>query len=166
MGLLDFFGFQNPSNTNKRALAFSETIAAQAYLIQSVLCGHPLVASTEWVITAADGVQSNKILIAAPTAPLTRTHVMLISAFLSASVTVPVDVRIGFGAGSLSAESNGGIARVILNAELTAGGGINRGSGTAQIGQSSAGHSLVMNCDAPTGGKLIVLASYFQSDIP
>lgn len=158
---LDFLGFQNPTQLDKRALALRFAIGAQQYLAEFIIPGHPLITRTEWVFTTA---QTNAALIAAVAA--TRTHLMQLGVFIHASASVNVAARIGFASAALPAESVNGASGIILNHELMAGSGIVLGDGGSPFAQSAINQPLLLTCGAPTGGKIVVVASYFQSDIP
>lgn len=168
MGLLDYFGFKVPSPENKRVLALLETLTSVGqggtpfpYLLQWVMLGHPLPARLSRTITTA---KTDHILIAAPTPPMQRTMLVHCRAVLDPSVTNNPKVRMAFGA-TVPAESDTvNEGRIAENIVLTAGSGANQGDGIAQLVQGSAGQPLVITCDAPVGGAIRILGSYFQTD--
>lgn len=152
---------QVPTSTVKSAAALQESLNGSPYLFEYVMPGHPLITQFEFVTTA---VQTNAVLLNAGGAGI-RTAITMIAAFLSLGVTVNVPVRIGLVTGTLPPESMTGSAGIVLNHELAPGGGVVLGNGGSIIAISPANTTLRMTCGAPTGGKLVVLVSYFQPQI-
>jgi hypothetical protein len=152
---------QVPTSSVKNAGALQVNLSAQPMVIEYVIPSHPLPVNREWVTTA---LQTNAVLIVAPGVGV-RTALTKLAVLLSANASVNVDVRIGFAATTLSPESFAGVDDIAVNHQLTPGGGIILGNGSAIICQGAANLPLRITNTVPTGGRLIVLATFFQPQI-
>jgi hypothetical protein len=154
---------QVPTSTVKSAAALQIALNAVPYVIEYVIPSHPQPEQREWVMLAAS---TNVALIPSPGANI-RTALTMISVFLTASASVNCPVRIGFAVTALPAETplTAGVAQIVVNHELTPGGGVVIGNGASVFCLSSPTTVLRVTNGVPTGGKLVILASYFQPQI-
>lgn len=126
--------------------------------------GRDDIESYEWVFTSA---QTNVTIV--PGIPGSHIRVTEAEATVDSDGTTNVHCRIFFsGSGTLPAIVNNsatGLRGCILShSDLPPGSGIIRGTGAAVIASSLAGESIVITCDAATGGALrVVLALYREA---
>jgi hypothetical protein len=147
--------------SNPAAVAASDLtrILANRHGIPFVIGGHPNVVPREYMATSA---QTDDAIITVSSG--TKIVVTAIEATTDADTSVDVGVRIGFGAANVPAEPTDGNTVdgvVFSHSGIAAGSGVSRGSGDGIIGIGGDGEDLRITSEAPTGGKLRVLVSYF-----
>lgn len=121
--------------------------------IPFVLGGHPNIVTLEAAYTSA---QTDTAIIAS-IATGTKIVVTQIQVLCANANTAFPQCRVGFGA--TNTPTTTGV--VLTHPGIPAGGGVSRGDGSGIIGIGGDGEELRITCDAPTGGSLRVLVSYF-----
>ena len=125
-----------------------------------VMGGHPNILTREWVITDADGAQTNaQLLTVGGGVRIVVTQAQMV---MSGANTGEVAGRLGLSGTGLSAPSpTTGIGGIILSGKFSKNGGLSRGTGAAIIAIGGDGDDLVLTCDDPAGGDIRILVSYF-----
>ncbi len=124
-----------------------------------VIGGHPNVITRENTILSSDGAQTNAALISVSTgSKIVLTQISVVS---DAATTVNTAVRIGFGTATVPAATLAGTAKLVLNGNFSAGGGMQKGNGAGIIGVGADDEDLRITCGAPTTGALYVAYSYY-----
>ena len=118
--------------------------------------GHPEAQSYEWSFAAA---QTNAVLWIGQ--PGIAWKVLMAKATTDADCTVNVACRVGFsGTGSLATLTSNSLTpargTVLSEADIPPGSGIVLGGGGGIIARGGSGESLLITCDAATGGSLRV----------
>jgi hypothetical protein len=126
-----------------------------------VIGGHPNVRTAVYNTTAA-GTDDN---VLAAIASGTKYVVTRVTAALGAAATVPVAVRLGFGAstipalGASAADAVEGI--LVYHPGLVPGSGFQMGDGSGILGVGGDGEELRITNDVPTGGTLAVSVTFY-----
>jgi hypothetical protein len=129
----------------------TDLLASRAGIL-FVLGGHPNIVTFEAEYTSA---QTNIAIVTVSTG--TRIVVTQIQVLVSNATTATPGVRVGFG--TASTPTTTGV--VLTHGGIPGGGGVSRGDGGGIIGIGADDEDLRITCDAPTGGNLRVLVSYF-----
>lgn len=110
----------------------------------------------EITVAAADGAQTNLDISPAAISSKQRLLVHEIQASSDKDGSANAAVRVGFGASALPAAALAGAAGIVLShADLAPGEFIH-----GYAGMGAAGEKLLLSCDAPTGGNLVILYRY------
>ncbi len=132
--------------------------------IQWVLGGHPNITTREYMTTAE---RTNDPII--DTIPAGSYIVILeIEVLTSVATTANPQVRIGFGTTTVPTEPTSGNTidgLVISHPGLAAGSGVVRGTGGTAVSVGGSNQELRITNDAPTGGQITVLISYYVSSL-
>lgn len=128
---------------------------------QFVIGGHPNAKTATYNTTAS---QTDDTLMAA-IAGGTKYAVTALAVTLDEACTVGVAVRIGFGTANVPALGSSGADAVddilLYHPGMVPGGGMTRGDGSGILGVGGDGAELRITCEAPTGGTLGVMITYF-----
>jgi hypothetical protein len=117
-----------------------------------VLGGHPNILTLEAAYT---GAQTNAAIITVSAgSKIVVTQIQVLCA--NANTAFP-QCRVGFHA--TTTPTTTGV--ILTHPGIPAGGGVSRGDGSGILGVGADGDDLRITCDAPTGGSLRVLVSYF-----
>ncbi len=147
--------------TNPTAVAAADrtVLYANRAGVPFVIAGHPNVITRENTILSSDGAQTNAALVSVSAG--SKIVVTQISVVSDAATSVSTAVRIGFGTATVPAATLAGTAKLILNGNFAAGGGMQKGNGAGIIGVGADDEDLRITCGAPTSGALYVAYSYY-----
>jgi hypothetical protein len=156
---MGFRAIAHGANPTAVAAADRTDWLANRHGIPWVIGGHPNVITRSATIDDADGAQTDASLLTVSAG--TKIVVTALSAICASSNSGAVAVRIGFGAATLGAASEGGTAGILLEGKYAASGGNQKGNGAGILGIGGDGEDLRITCDDPTGGSLFVTFSYY-----
>ena len=125
--------------------------------------GHPNIITRTVYISAATGAQTDATIVGT-IATGTKVAVTSIAVTVDSAVTATggVAVKLGFGATTIPADSATGANGILLDHKgIAAGSGIVLGAGAGLLGIGADGEELRLTCEAPTGGGLSVMFSYY-----
>lgn len=151
-------------NPTAKALGDRAKAIASVHGVPFVIGGHPNVVIRSTVVAAADGAQTNFALGAiAPGGKIVLTR---LSVMASGANTVPVDVRIGFGASVVPAPTLAPVTGILIDARaMLAGSSRDIGDGSGILGVGQDAEDLRMTCSSPTGGHLTISFSFYTIEI-
>lgn len=128
--------------------------------IPFVIGGHPNVQVVTARRAAADSGVTDGAIVSVSTG--TKIVVTRLTVTASNANTVNVAVKVGFGTSTLTADSTTGAANVICDHEgIPPGGGFTIGDGSGILAVGADDADLRWTCDTPTGGHIIISASYY-----
>jgi hypothetical protein len=153
----------NPLKLGAKAVEFGATptavsagqrtdLYANRHGVLFVMGGHPNVVSTRVNYT---GAQSNAAIVTVGSG--TRIVVTQAMILLSTPTTATPAVIVGFG----TATTPTGDGVIVGHPGLAGGGGVSRGDGSGIITIGADGEDIRITCDAPTGGSVTILISYY-----
>jgi len=120
--------------------------------VQFVVGGHPNIITLEFATT---GAETNTALITVSSG--TCIAVTQIQAVVDEANTVGVGLRVGFATSTTPTTT--GV--VLTHPGMVPGSGISRGDGSGIIGVGASDEDLRITSEAPTGGSLRILISYY-----
>jgi hypothetical protein len=157
--LLGVYALAHGANPTAVAAGQASKLYGNRAGVPFMIGGHPNVISTEWVVAAGDGAQTNLALVtigAGLKIVVTQAQISM-----SGLNTIPVGVRLGLAAATLPAAALAGAAGIIISGKFSANGGSSRGAASGIIAVGGDGEDLRLTCDAPTGGEIRVTVSYY-----
>lgn len=140
------------SNPTAVAAGDRTDVYANRHGILFTIGGHPNIITLEYATT---GAQTNTAIVTVSAGTrIVVTQAQVIAA--NANTAFP-QVRVGFGTSTTPTTT--GV--ILTHPGVPAGGGISRGDGGAIIGIGADDEDVRITCDAPTGGSLRVMLSYW-----
>lgn len=125
--------------------------------------GHPNIITRTVTISDATGAQTDASMVGTIAAG-TKVAVTSLAVTVDSATTASggVEVKVGFGATSIPAETSTGTNGILLcHKGIAAGSGVVIGNGSGVIGIGADGEELRLTCEDPVGGTICVSFSYF-----
>lgn len=151
------------ANPTAVAAADRTDLYANRHGVLFTIGGHPNIITRTVTISDATGAQTDASMVGTIAAG-TKVAVTSLAVTVDSATTATggVEVKIGFGATTIPAETSAGTNGILLcHKGIAAGSGVVLGNGSGILGIGADGEELRLTCEDPVGGTICVSFSYF-----